>query len=152
MSETLFEEERLAEKAARCPESFDFDDISLPEAPRGVSASLEALLGGFSEEIATPSGAFWVRPPKLREQRGLIRIKRQLDAIPADDLDAEEKCLDLLIGLAQCVLFVQEGRAMRQAHGAEIEAAFDAREVQDIVARATGWTATEGEQSVPPVR
>ncbi len=149
-SNTPKEATLLQEKMAKNPEAFDFGDI--PDAKPAVqkAVSLEVMLGDISEEIVTAVGKFVVRPPKLKQQRQLIQVKRVLDAIPVDAPDAEERYLDALIALAQCVLCVEEGQAIRGATAEEIEAAFDAHEVQEIVARATGWKAQEGEQGDPP--
>ncbi len=142
--------ERIAEQIARNPEAFDFNDIALPTTQVEVRASLEVMVGGFTEEIVTGEGVFYVRPPKLREQRELLKVKRELDTIPVDAPDADERFLDALIGLAQCVLYVRSAGETRRATEDEIASAFSAVEVQEVVARATGWKAQEGEQSHPP--
>lgn len=141
----------LEEKRRRNPEAFDFGDIEEPQrAKREAPVGLSAMLGGYSEEIEVAGRLFLVRPPKLREQRELVRVKRELDSIPFDAPDAEERYLDALIGLAKCVLHVAEESGSRPAKAEEIEAAFDAQEVQEIIARATGWKAQEGKQGDPP--
>lgn len=142
--------ERVSEQRERNPEAFDFSDIPLPVQKAEARASLEAMIGGFTEEIATCDGVFYARPPKLREQRELLRIKRELDAIPADSPDADERFLDSLIALATCVLYVRSSEGARRATSEEIACAFSALEVQEAVARATGWKALEGEESLPP--
>ena len=95
--------ERVSERRERNPEAFDFSDIALPELKAEPRASLEVMLGGFMEEVATSEGVFYVRPPKLREQKELLRVKRELDTIPVDSPDADERFLDARIALAQCV-------------------------------------------------
>lgn len=141
----------LEAKREQNPEAFNFDDIPDTKAVKREPIGLNVMLGGYSEEIETAVGVFLVRPPKLREQRELIRVKRELDSIPVDALDAEERYLDALIGLARCVLYVQGQGSSRPATSEEIESAFDAQEVQAIIGRATGWKPQEGEQGDPPV-
>ena len=143
--------ERISERRERNPEAFDFSDIALPILKAEPRASLEVMLGGFMEEVATSEGVFYVRPPKLREQKELLRVKRELDTIPVDSPDADERFLDALIALAQCVLYVRSAGETRRATTEEIASAFSAMEVQEVVARATGWKAQEGEQSHPPI-
>jgi hypothetical protein len=111
---------------------------------------LEALVGGFVEEIATPQGVFFVRSPKLKEQREMARIRREADAISDDDPTLEERFLEVLAELGRCVLFVEEGGQVRRATQEEIEGAFDARELQEILAKATGWQASSEGSSQRP--
>ena len=157
MSEVLTNErlaegvaERLADKIQDNPGAFDFNDIEIAAETPKARASLEALVGGFVEEITTPQRVFFVRSPKLKEQREMARIRREADAISDDDPTLEERFLEVLAELGRCVLFVEERGQVRRATQEEIEGAFDARELQEILAKATGWQASSEGSSQRP--
>ena len=98
------------------------------------ATGLDEMVGGF-RRIASDSGQFWAKAPKLRQQKQLIGIAAAIEAE-----GGPSAALDSLVAMCGTLLFVREGEGFRSATAEEIEGNFDMTELQTLLTRFSGLT------------